>query len=170
MYQRWYYATHCRLVRAAALTLSFCDALSYMHGAGDVAAAVRVEDEGDAAELLGRRSSCCMDRGNCSSREAWRPYGGGEVGLLYVDVQGRNTYSDGALLDASSQPRPRSRSQSRSRSTSTELETELGVPPAPVRVQVRAHRVGFNLIAGEGNVQHSPPTIRACQVGFGACP
>ena len=92
--------------------------------------------EGDATRpdgLLGVGpgvSSCCMDRGNCSSRERWRIFGSGAVGLLYVDVS--------------------------------------AVQPDQVS---KAERVGFHLIAGEGNVQHSPPTIRTCEVAdLRVCP
>ena len=111
--------------------------------------AVRVEGSGGGpGTVSGGLSSCCMDRGNCSTREAWRPYGNGEVGLLYVDAQ--------PLGHTDQQQRPVTR-------TSEQTTRPQGVP--------RSERVGFNLIAGEGNVQHSPPTIRACHAGaLRVCP
>lgn len=64
----------------------------------------------------GSTTKCCIDRGNCTSRDHWVPYLDRRVALLRV---------------------------------------------APDR---GSGLRGLAFVAGEGNVQHNPPTIRACTV------
>ena len=113
------------------------DVLDFNKRKGSVAVKVQFEGDSIRQKLLlpgasAVASSCCMDRGNCTSRDHWLNYTDDRVKLIYLgDKHGA---SEGTDPEGGS-------------------------------------RRGYTMIAGEGNVQHSPPTIRMCEVSeYRACP